>query len=56
MTRWGMRIFTTDNPRQGWDGTLHGEDSPEGIYVIRLQVTDCRGTSRPRQASITLIR
>lgn len=54
--RWGMRIFTSEDARIGWDGTLHGMDSPEGIYVIRVQVTDCRGVSRPRGGTVTLLR
>ena len=34
--RWGQKIFETNNPTAGWDGTFGGQDSPIGVYVYVL--------------------
>lgn len=31
--RWGEKIFETQIPNQGWDGTVHGAPAPAGVYV-----------------------
>lgn len=31
--RWGERVFATDNPEEGWDGTYKGTPAPEGVYL-----------------------
>ena len=31
--RWGELIFESSSLEDGWDGTLHGKPSPEGVYV-----------------------
>ena len=35
--RWGLRVFSTRNPSDCWDGTYHGQPQPTGgyPYVIR---------------------
>lgn len=35
-TRWGNRIFTTDNPKQGWDGTHNGKPAGDGVYIYQI--------------------
>ncbi len=32
--RWGERVFRTDDPRAGWDGTWRGREAPEGAYLV----------------------
>lgn len=36
--RWGRELYTTNNPGEGWDGSLanSGSTLPQGIYVWRL--------------------
>jgi gliding motility-associated-like protein len=36
--RWGMELFMTSNPRQGWNGKLNntGRDVPNGVYVFKV--------------------
>ncbi|MBK9176328.1 MAG: gliding motility-associated C-terminal domain-containing protein [Flavobacteriales bacterium] len=36
--RWGREIYSTNNPGEGWDGSLSnsGPVLPQGIYVWRL--------------------
>ncbi len=33
--RWGQMIFDTNDPNEGWDGTVNGEMVPVGTYVWR---------------------
>lgn len=40
--RWGHLVFYSDNPDEGWDGTIGGRPAAEGayFYVIRALGTD----------------
>lgn len=40
--RWGLEVFSTDDPATGWDGTLHnaGEKLPQDVYVWVLKAKD----------------
>jgi len=53
--RWGMRVFTTRNPAQCWDGNFSGHPQPAGtyVYVIRAK-TFCGPVTRT--GSLTLVR
>lgn len=31
--RWGEKVFETDDPSLGWDGTFRGTQCPAGVYV-----------------------
>ena len=32
-TRWGQKLFETNDINRGWDGTFNGKPCPEGVYV-----------------------
>ena len=34
--RWGKEVFRTQNPANGWDGTVDGEAQPSDVYVYVL--------------------
>jgi gliding motility-associated-like protein len=34
--RWGQLVFESDDPLQGWDGTIKGEAAPEAVYVWQM--------------------
>ena len=34
--RWGEKIFTTKNPKQGWNGLYKGKECKQDIYVWRI--------------------
>jgi len=36
-TRWGEIVFETNNPTQGWDGTILGNPAPRGTYIYKLE-------------------
>ncbi len=31
--RWGQEMFSTIDPKKGWDGTFKGQPSPQGVYM-----------------------
>lgn len=37
--RWGERIYTSEEPQQGWDGSFRGAPSPEGVYYYHIAYT-----------------
>ncbi|MDO6431418.1 LamG-like jellyroll fold domain-containing protein [Flavitalea sp. BT771] len=53
--RWGVRVFTTRNPAQCWDGNFNGHPQPAGayVYVIRAK-TFCGPVTR--MGNLTLVR
>jgi gliding motility-associated-like protein len=41
--RWGMRVFSTRNISQGWDGTVGGRPAPAGTYVYMITGSGLKG-------------
>ncbi len=33
---WGEKVFSTNNPQHGWDGTYKNKPSPQGIYLYTV--------------------
>ncbi len=56
--RWGENVFTSDNFRKGWDGTVKGSTKPvpQGVYVYKLMVYDLQGNKHPFVGHVTVIR
>ena len=42
--RWGNLVFETDDLDFKWDGTQRGEDSPQGAYVVKYELTGFNGS------------
>ena len=40
--RWGQMIYTSNDIREGWDGTWNGENCPEGVYVWSIYYQDSK--------------
>ena len=38
--RWGQTVFSTGDAETGWDGTIHGQAQPVGVYVWEIQYYD----------------
>jgi gliding motility-associated-like protein len=53
--RFGLRVFSTRNPSDCWDGTFHGQQQPTGtyVYIIRAR-TFCGEVTR--KGTVVLIR
>lgn len=55
--RWGENIFTSNNFRKGWDGTVKGGKlAPQGVYVYKLLIFDLQGNKYPFVGHVTVIR
>lgn len=56
--RWGENIFTSNNFRKGWDGSVKGSSkpAPQGVYIYKLQVVDTQGNKHPYVGHVTVIR
>lgn len=55
--RWGENIFTSNNFRKGWDGSVKGgKPAPQGVYVYKLMVYDLQGNKHPFVGHVTVIR
>ncbi len=37
VNRWGRKVFTTNNPAEGWDGKINGKKASEGVYFYYIE-------------------
>ncbi len=51
--RGGSRLFYTESPDQGWDGTFNGKQLPVGTYFWTIEI---RETGEMRRGMLNLIR
>ncbi len=59
--RWGEHIYASPQPSpkgegEGWDGTFHGVEVPEGVYLYQLDVTDIFDQHHYLSGNVTLMR
>lgn len=54
--RWGNKIFESQNPNKGWDGTFNGTPMNTGTYIWELKATLQDGTSIEKKGNVTLMR
>ncbi len=54
--RWGQLVFTTTNPRIGWDGTVGGKEQSTDTFVWRVRGVDYLGKVVQKKGTVTLIR
>jgi gliding motility-associated-like protein len=54
--RWGQKVFETNNPEEGWDGTFDGTLAPEGTYVYNVRIFGTNGQEIEKNGSVTLLR
>jgi gliding motility-associated-like protein len=56
--RWGENVFTSNNFRKGWDGSIKGSSkmAPQGVYIYKIQVVDLQGGKHPYVGHVTVIR
>ncbi|MEZ4775620.1 MAG: PKD domain-containing protein [Bacteroidia bacterium] len=55
-SRWGMKVFETNNIEDGWDGRYNGKDVGEGVYVFIARGIAYNGRPYLVKGSITLLR
>jgi len=54
--RWGTYITEIDNCKEGWDGTLNGNDVPDGVYFYTITLTNNAGENKDYKGFFELVR
>ena len=54
--RWGEKVFESEQPANGWDGTRHGEQMPSGVYLYVLSAQMSDGERINLKGDVTLVR
>jgi gliding motility-associated-like protein len=54
--RWGDKIFETNDPHEGWDGTVKGALTQQGVYVYVVYFTGLNGLALKRSGTVEMIR
>ena len=54
--RWGQIVYQSNDPQEGWDGTLSGKPLPGGTYVYYYGFTDQLNRTFSVNGEIVLIR
>ena len=54
--RWGVKVFETEDPSKGWDGTYNGKAQPQEVYHYFLNIEMTNGKKFANSGDITLIR
>jgi len=54
-TRWGKKIFESNDINKGWDGTFSGNKMPGGVYVYLMNYTTA-GHKKTAKGTIVLLR
>ena len=54
--RWGLKVFSTNDLAESWDGTYGGQPVPEGVYSYKLLIYLPFGNIAEEHGTFTLIR
>ena len=54
--RWGIEIFESKNPLQGWDGFDRSVKAEMGVYVWVMDYTSENGETKEAKGNVSLIR
>jgi gliding motility-associated-like protein len=54
--RWGLQVFSTNDVKQGWDGTDKGKKCEFGVYVYLVHFKSSKGQYFEFKGSVTLLR
>lgn len=54
--RWGQLMFSTENPKKGWDGIYNGAVLEPSVFAYHLWVQCIGGATYEKKGNITLIK
>ena len=56
--RWGQKVFESDNPSEGWNGTYKNTIQEIGVYVYTLSFTTANNPDEVQfiNGNVTLVR
>ncbi len=54
--RWGQMVFSTQDPKRGWDGRINGTQQGTSTYAWVAEGIDYKGNLVIRKGVVTIIR
>lgn len=54
--RWGQMLYRTENFDGTWDGTVNGEQLPDGAYFYTMEITEQNGEVKYLKGALNIIR
>ncbi|MDI3320652.1 gliding motility-associated C-terminal domain-containing protein [Pinibacter soli] len=54
--RWGQKVFTSNDIKKGWDGSVNGLQAPTGSYIWTISLIDIDGKKQQQKGVVTLFR
>ncbi len=54
--RWGQKLYSWDNPDEGWDGKYHGKDVAQGVYFCLVKARGADGRKYNIKTDVNLLR
>lgn len=54
--RWGVLLFESTDPSQGWDGIANGQNAPTGVYTYVVEVEQTGTGSKVFGGDVSLLR
>ena len=55
-TRWGEKIYESNDINQGWDGKLNNKLQPGGVYIYRISYKDAYNKQDIKYGEVTLLK
>ncbi|NJM93618.1 MAG: gliding motility-associated C-terminal domain-containing protein [Cytophagales bacterium] len=56
VNRWGAVIYESKNSTVEWDGTINGQDAPDGLYAVFVYLQGVDNQTHVIKQSLTLVR
>jgi gliding motility-associated-like protein len=53
--RWGTKVFETNNPSEGWDGTTNGKIATQGGYMYYIKFSGSDNVTKEQRGSFVVI-
>ena len=55
-SRWGQKVFSSNEPNARWDGTVGGQPAPSDVYVYVIYWRGGDGALKLEKGEVTLLR
>ena len=55
-SRWGEKLYETNDLTKGWDGNYLGKPAQQGVYVYKILVTSLEDKVFQYNGTVTLVR
>ena len=55
ISRWGMVVWTTNDPMEPWNGEVDGQMAPTGVYAYYCAFSNGAGRRIEKRGTVTLL-